>query len=453
MPSYSNPSIFMPSTNAYATESALGVVDSTLANAPQPFFNKAVHGLDIYSHLMVPVVIRSGGRAITRGGYLDKGGLGPENDLPWWKNEWLEKYSPRAWRRTATAWSFDPRNMGGPNFVFFKAGAHDKGQLTGVGERLQRHLRGATKYDEATGLMDESHWIRKAGILEKSGNLAHLWDPRMLSRISGAGEFSRMDRLTEKNAQSLVNYLRAGQNEGLAGGLESYIKYAGTDAIAGRDAAMLTRLGVRGALSGRMQGALEGLRFGREDVLGRLGGLGMEEGALSESVQVGLKMGESIRSWAVDAGGEKLAFGDILRGRAVSAAEKAGTEVGGDIAKKLGARLLLAGAEVGGALGEGGLNPIMDIMAIASIAQLGFDVAHIGVTAVANEAKAAMTSFRGDISRTPGNGFGFHDTVASATARQRGLQAIAASRLNARSILGNEAGPMATHFMGSEMGY
>jgi hypothetical protein len=43
-------------------------------------------------------------------------------------------------------------------------------------------------------------------------------------------------------------------------------------------------------------------------------------------------------------------------------------------------------------------------------------------------------------------GMGYNDTEAAATSRARGVMAIQNSRLNARSMLGSEAGMMAAHF-------
>lgn len=57
----------------------------------------------------------------------------------------------------------------------------------------------------------------------------------------------------------------------------------------------------------------------------------------------------------------------------------------------------------------------------------------------------AATSFKGDMGR-PMFGSGFKDNSVAATSRQRGVAAIQNSRLNARSVLGSEAAPLAAHF-------
>jgi len=62
-----------------------------------------------------------------------------------------------------------------------------------------------------------------------------------------------------------------------------------------------------------------------------------------------------------------------------------------------------------------------------------------------NLAKDAYKSVQGTINK-PAFGMGYQDTEAAATSRARGVMAIQNSRLNARSVLGSEAGMMAAHF-------
>jgi len=62
-----------------------------------------------------------------------------------------------------------------------------------------------------------------------------------------------------------------------------------------------------------------------------------------------------------------------------------------------------------------------------------------------NLARDAYKSVQGSINK-PAFGMGYQDTEAAATSRARGVMAIQNSRLNARSVLGSEAGMMAAHF-------
>jgi hypothetical protein len=62
-----------------------------------------------------------------------------------------------------------------------------------------------------------------------------------------------------------------------------------------------------------------------------------------------------------------------------------------------------------------------------------------------NFTKDAMKSMKGSINK-PIFGAGFKDNEVAATSRSRGVMAIQNSRLNARSMLGSEAGMMAARF-------
>lgn len=85
---------------------------------------------------------------------------------------------------------------------------------------------------------------------------------------------------------------------------------------------------------------------------------------------------------------------------------------------------------------------------VLSTGQLMYDIGKgIGKMAVGgiNFAKDAMKSMQGTINK-PMFGTGFKDNEVAATSRARGVMAIQNSRLNARSLLGSEAGMMAAHF-------
>jgi hypothetical protein len=68
-----------------------------------------------------------------------------------------------------------------------------------------------------------------------------------------------------------------------------------------------------------------------------------------------------------------------------------------------------------------------------------------GLMAGGNFAKDAVKSMQGSMNK-PLFGMGYRDNEVAATSRARGVAAIQNSRLNARSMLGSEAGMMAAHF-------
>lgn len=107
------------------------------------------------------------------------------------------------------------------------------------------------------------------------------------------------------------------------------------------------------------------------------------------------------------------------------------------IAAKMGA---MGAVRVGGAA----LGPLN----VLSTGQLMYDIGKgFGKIAVGgiNFAKDAIKSMQGSINK-PMFGTGFKDNEVAATSRSRGVMAIQNSRLNARSLLGSEAGMMAAHF-------
>jgi hypothetical protein len=121
-------------------------------------------------------------------------------------------------------------------------------------------------------------------------------------------------------------------------------------------------------------------------------------------------------------------------GMAAQYARSGGSRV---VAAKMGA---MGAARIGGAA----LGPLN----VLATGQLMYDIGKgIGKMAVGgiNFAKDAMKSMQGTINK-PMFGTGFKDNEVAATSRARGVMAIQNSRLNARSLLGSEAGMMAAHF-------
>lgn len=149
-------------------------------------------------------------------------------------------------------------------------------------------------------------------------------------------------------------------------------------------------------------------------------------------------------------------FGVALEKTGITFGGKAGAEAAelalkGSVFKNLGKEGVMktlgtkAGAKVLGiraaSLAIPGLNIIGAAMMAYDIGKMAGDVVKSGI----NLAKDATTSMKGSISK-PLFGMGYKDTEAAATSRARGVMAIQNSQLNARSILGSEAGMLAAHF-------
>jgi hypothetical protein len=175
----------------------------------------------------------------------------------------------------------------------------------------------------------------------------------------------------------------------------------------------------------------------------------------------------STRSLAtLNKGFKVLHGGDKTASRAAMAAFKTEMSVGGKYAGNAAMRALGGGKTVGagfqmfraGARAEGMLamrlgatrigGAALGPLSVLSNAQLMYDIGKgIGKIAVGgmNFAKDALKSMQGSINK-PMFGTGFKDNEVAATSRARGVMAIQNSRLNARSLLGSEAGMMAAHF-------
>jgi hypothetical protein len=119
-----------------------------------------------------------------------------------------------------------------------------------------------------------------------------------------------------------------------------------------------------------------------------------------------------------------------MAGKAYKAGEK-------KIALKLGGRFAAAQyAKVA--------SPVNIVGTAALVYDLG-KMAATGIVSAGNFAKEAVKSMQGSM-RKPLFGMGYQDNEVAATSRSRGVMAIQNSRLNARSMLGAEAGMMAAHF-------
>lgn len=120
---------------------------------------------------------------------------------------------------------------------------------------------------------------------------------------------------------------------------------------------------------------------------------------------------------------------------------------------KLGGKAFMAGERMVGAKlmaasGARALGLAMPGLNVLGTASLVYDLtkmAATGIVSAGNFAKEAVKSMQGSLHK-PVFGMGYKDNEVAATSRSRGVMAIQNSRLNARSMLGSEAGMMAAHF-------
>lgn len=205
----------------------------------------------------------------------------------------------------------------------------------------------------------------------------------------------------------------------------------------------------KGAVSQGIGGFLSGSRFLANGAHATEFG-SMMSGAKSAAARKGIAFAGKLGSHAaLEAGETQLVRGagraiakQTGKGMVRSLAVKGGAKT---VGKVLGSRLALASA----AAATGPAAPFLEAALLAWTAvELGTMTYDLGKQAIKGTITTGLQgakSFRGDF----GKGiFGntYVDTEAAATSRQRGVMAIQNSRLNARSILGNEGGMMAAHF-------
>ena len=196
----------------------------------------------------------------------------------------------------------------------------------------------------------------------------------------------------------------------------------------------------------------QGLAYGGFVPGERMGARGFVGGMRAAYRGVGVEAAEATFA------AQRRSLSPAARAVGEKALDIAGRRVAGQAAKRaavsLGARFAGRFAIAAGVAAAGG--PVGWVVGAALTAWMIYDIAKLGGMMTGLAAKATVRtigegyrSLEGGINKAPMSGFdgfGYQDTSAAATSRQRGVMAIQNSRLNARSILGSEAGMMHAHF-------
>jgi hypothetical protein len=175
--------------------------------------------------------------------------------------------------------------------------------------------------------------------------------------------------------------------------------------------------------------------------------LGFGDNIISEQGIRGVEKARTAMQAALDDLGIKANADDVLRSRQAGGqgirkalgGGRLGTERMTALMKHSGSRGVLATR--GAYMAIPGLQALGTASLLYDLGKMAGEVVVSGI----NLAKDAYKSVQGTINK-PSFGMGYQDTEAAATSRARGVMAIQNSRLNARSMLGSEAGMMAAHF-------
>jgi hypothetical protein len=254
----------------------------------------------------------------------------------------------------------------------------------------------------------------------------------MLSQITAAERAGRMKNL--KGAGGLGSYFSKAKGVPFAGQI--------TDPKAARTAIYAS---MKGSLGQRVGGYMAGLHDPALGMYSKVmeGAVGQEFGAAAAKSSSALKAGGlGAKKFTMREGAKGIAT--AYRGGMTKAA---GKQLTGLAAKKVG---MSAAAKTGAAVGLRAVGMAIPYVNIAMAVWMAYDVGKLITTAAipgsARLATDAYKSYVGTSNQKMFGGSGFKISEAAVTSRQRGVMAIQNSRLNARSVLGSEAGGMAAHF-------
>jgi hypothetical protein len=387
------------------------------------------------------------------------------------ENKAFAQNMPRAWMRYGNPNELMDNTLGGKEYSPFQLS-------TGINRSLEKHRARVANLTEEASEIASSGGKAELGAVEKAkiqlseakGTFSTVHGQMMDKIWGGVGKIpgiktdgsmplveggfyskvvagSRLSRMGDLAAVSA----RAGGFS--RGGLLAEYEAA---SMSGREAAThYMASAFKSQLGQRAGGYLSGAMYG--------------DAALS---QAGMEVGgrtalgaESIFGEGAKSAVSRLATGNLTRsatGKLIYAAGEEGVEKVGFAALRAGVKeaavgaaekgAIRAGVEVGGTALLGSIGyavPVLNVaMAAWTVYDLGKALGIIGggaASKVAQAMKDSGKSLMGQINK-PVFGMGFVDNEVAFTSRSRGVAAIQNSRLNARSILGSEAGPLAAHF-------
>ncbi len=361
-----------------------------------------------------------------------KGKAGPVAIARDFGREQAMRFNPSTWVKAPSFGTFDP-----------SVGRFENAPPNMIVKRL--HL---DRFDWV-----KNHWIGDDGAVK------HIWDPHLFSRLGAASTWDKraLDAggnraLTDTETGAMRDYLEQA-NKPLFDTLKNS---GGFEDLTAQDAGAIVRMGMNKSITGRVGGFVQGMLnpdYTPPDAMMRTPtgsydvtptGPMMEDTAASVGWRSGEAYGQlgNIRrneGWGGVSDRAGMSVDDLVaKGMSRNAAER----LAGKGATEL---MLRAGLEVGGsALAQ--FIPGIDVAVDAYMAYTAAKyAAHVANKYIVTPGIHAFQNFEGQIHNSP-FGMGYHDTLAASTSRSRGVAAIQNSRLNARSVLGNEASSIYQHF-------
>jgi hypothetical protein len=391
----------------------------------------------------IPGISQTAGWNAWRGANtITRGGFAPNRDF---RNNWGGRIGnhnplrPRSWSRLSSVDAMTSLGDGSANpytpFNFMaRIGNWAVGRSVGAGlarAAQGEELAGMAKWAQSRDLIPDGF----RGDIKAGQHKGAFFSPGTYSRLSAAVRLGRQPifggeaRMARRSINASQFLLRT--DPGLADA------WARTGrAATPREMGALVGTSARGAFSQYIGGyATEVLgqqtQFTRMAVsqAGKRGAISGMNTAFTHLKGIGLRA----EGGALYHGGKKV--GGFAASKIALQAGKAGIGSGA-VAKGLGALGVRAGL-----LAVPGVNAVMAAWMAYDIAQMGV----AGLKGLGTLTKDAVRSFKGSIDK-PIMGMGFKDNSVAATSRSRGVMAIQNSRLNARSVLGNEGAMAHAHF-------
>lgn len=268
----------------------------------------------------------------------------------------------------------------------------------------------------------------------------------MMAKLSTGMRLARMDTVGAGSKWGAKWMARGGGGvvEGMAG-------------MSGRTAAASYMAGAFSSVAGaRVGGYMVGARLGSEATTQGIARVaaGMAAGDAGEMAVGGAFVrGSAAVGRHLAGGGLEIVGGKIATDAAIHGVERTGIRAAAAGVRYAAKEAGIKGAtKVGAALGARAIGFAIPVVNVAMAAWLAWDVGKMigGMVSAANKRRAQLKkdvakSVKGQIDK-PVFGMGFVDNEVASTSRSRGVAAIQNSRLNARSVLGSEAGPLAAHF-------
>lgn len=258
--------------------------------------------------------------------------------------------------------------------------------------------------------------------------------------ISGSGEkdlYSGLSGVLGKNFENAtIGDLGHAQMSTMRGAASQYVGGYFSGSMFGSEGAAYDHL----IQSGLKKNYVKGVERAAE----HLGSAGLKRSGGRFVVDEASHIGRQLIDKDILKAGEKIGMRHLGR-IAGTEVTKLGAEAGAEVVEKVGTKAAMKAGLAMGAERLGmfipGVNVVMTAMMVHDLTEMGISLAKGGM----EFGKEGMKSFQGSLYK-PVMGMGYRDTEVAATSRQRGTMAIQNSRLNARSVLGNEASGMAAHF-------